>query len=89
MMRTMKRSALLLAAVVVWGQGPAPVAPLQFDAASVKAAPIESGVFPRITSDPGRLKAQAVSIEALIAYAYECAAGTNREHEVRTGHIRC
>lgn len=60
---------------VAWAQEPSRAAPLQFDVASVKAAQPEnlapSPVAPnRITTEPGRLKAQSVSIDALIAYAY-------------------
>jgi uncharacterized protein (TIGR03435 family) len=43
---------------------------LQFDAASVKAVQPENLVPSRITVDPGRLKAQSVSIGSLITYAY-------------------
>jgi len=46
------------------------VAPLQFDAASVKAVQPENLAPSRITADPGRLRAQSVSTDALIAYAY-------------------
>jgi uncharacterized protein (TIGR03435 family) len=47
------------------------VAPLQFDVASVKAVQPENLGPSRIIADPGRLKAQSVSIDALIAYAYD------------------
>ena len=47
------------------------MAPLQFDAASVKAVQPENLASGRITAGPGRLKAQSVSIDALIAYAYD------------------
>jgi uncharacterized protein (TIGR03435 family) len=60
---------------VAWAQEPSRVAPLQFDVASVKPVQLEnlapSLLAPnQITADPGRLKAQSVSIGALIAYAY-------------------
>ncbi len=55
---------------VAWAQEPLPVAPLQFDAASVKAVQPENLAPSRITADPGRLKAQSISTDALIAYAY-------------------
>lgn len=66
----MKPSWLLLATAVVRAQEPFPVAPPQFDAASVKAVQMESLAPDRITTDPERLMAQSVSIGALIAYAY-------------------
>jgi uncharacterized protein (TIGR03435 family) len=62
---------LLFVTAVVWAQGPLPVAPLHFDAASVKAVQPENLAPSRITADPGRLKAESISIDALIAYAYD------------------
>ena len=47
------------------------MAPLQFDAASVKAVRPETLTPLRIATDPGRFRAQSVSIYALIAYAYD------------------
>lgn len=61
----MKRIWLLLVAAVAGAQ-----APLQFEAASVKPVQPENFARSRITTDPGRLKAQSVSIGALIEYAY-------------------
>jgi uncharacterized protein (TIGR03435 family) len=61
----------LLIAAVAWAQEPLRVAPLQFDAASVKAVQPENLASGRITAGPGRLKAQSVSIDALMAYAYD------------------
>jgi uncharacterized protein (TIGR03435 family) len=61
---------LLFIAVVAWAQEPLRVAPLQFDAASVKAVKIGNLGPSRITAGPGSLKAQSVSIGTLIAYAY-------------------
>ena len=66
----MKRTWLLFVTAVAWAQEPVRVAPLQFDAASVKAVQPQDLGPSRITADPGRLKAQSVSIGALIAYAY-------------------
>jgi len=71
----MKRVWLLFITAMALAQAPAPVAPLHFDAASVKAVqPGSSGPGLRAPSqtiaEPGRLKAQAVSIGALIGYAY-------------------
>ena len=71
----MRRIWLLFVTAGALAQQPLHVAPLQFDAASVKAVqPGNVGpnlVRPnQITADPGRLKAQSVSIDALIAYAY-------------------
>jgi uncharacterized protein (TIGR03435 family) len=71
MMRCMKWIWLLFATTVAWAQEPSRVTPLQFDAASVKAVQPENLTPSRITTDPGRLRAQSVSISALIAYAYE------------------
>jgi uncharacterized protein (TIGR03435 family) len=70
MMLCMIRIWLLFIAAVAWPQEPSRVAPLQFEAASVKAVQPENLAPSRITTDPGRLKAQSVSIDALIAYAY-------------------
>jgi uncharacterized protein (TIGR03435 family) len=55
---------------VAWAQEPSRVAPLQFEAASVKTVQPENLAPSRITADPGRLKAQSISTDALIAYAY-------------------
>lgn len=71
MMRCMKRIWLLFVTAVAWAQEPLAVPPLQFDAASVKAVQPENLAPNRITADPGRLRAQSVSIDALIAYAYD------------------
>jgi uncharacterized protein (TIGR03435 family) len=76
MMLCMKRIALRFVTLVSWAavswaaQEPVRVAPLQFDAASVKRVPIENLGPSRITIHPGSLRAQSVSIGALIAYAY-------------------
>jgi len=64
----MMRIWLLFA--VAWAQEPLPVALLQFEASSVKAVQPENLAPSRITTDPGRLKAQSASIDGLIAYAY-------------------
>jgi uncharacterized protein (TIGR03435 family) len=70
MMRCMTRIWLLLVTAVAWAQEPVRVPPLQFDAASVKAVQPENLAPSGITADPGRLRAQSVSIGTLIAYAY-------------------
>jgi len=70
-MRCMKGIWLLVVTAAAWAQEPSPVVPLQFDVASVKAVQPETLAPSRITADPGRLKAQSVSIGALIAYAYD------------------
>jgi uncharacterized protein (TIGR03435 family) len=71
MMPCMQRIWLLFViAPVAWAREPSRVVPLQFDAASVKAVQPENLAPSRITTDPGRSKAQSVSIGALIAYAY-------------------
>jgi uncharacterized protein (TIGR03435 family) len=71
MMRYMKRIGLLFVTVVAWAaQEPVRETPFQFEAASVKAVQPENLAPSRITADPGRLKAQSVSVGALIAYAY-------------------
>jgi len=46
------------------------VAPLQFDVTSVKAVQPENVAPSRITADPERLRAESISLGALIAYAY-------------------
>jgi uncharacterized protein (TIGR03435 family) len=69
-MRCMKRIWLLFVIAVAWAQEPLREAPLQFHAASVKAVQPENLAPGRITADPGRLKAQSISIDALVAYAY-------------------
>src|SRR5262245_38795107 len=69
-MPCMKWIWLLSVTVVAWAQEPLRVAPLQFDTPSVKAVQPEDLVPSRITTGPGRLKAQSISISALIAYAY-------------------
>ena len=71
MMRCMKWIWLLFVTAVAFAQDPLPVPPLQFDVASVKAVQLENLAPSRITADPGRLKAQSVSIDALTAYAYD------------------
>jgi len=70
MMRCMKRIWLLFVTAVAWAQEPSRVPPLHFDAASVKAVQPENLAPRQITADPGRFKAQSISISALIAYAY-------------------
>jgi uncharacterized protein (TIGR03435 family) len=60
----------LFVTAVACAQEPLHVAPFQFEVASVKPVQTEDLVPSRITADPGRLKAQSVSIDALIAYAY-------------------
>jgi uncharacterized protein (TIGR03435 family) len=66
----MKRGWLLFLTAVAWAQEPLPVAPPQFDVASVKEVQPDSLTRSGITTDPGRLQAQSVSIGSLIAYAY-------------------
>jgi uncharacterized protein (TIGR03435 family) len=70
-MRCMKPTRLLFVTAVAWAQEPLHVAPLQFDAASVKEVQPENLTPSRITADPGRLRAESISIDALIAYAYD------------------
>jgi len=69
-MRCTKRVWLLLLTAVAWAQEPLSVVPLQFDAASVRAVQPEDLAPSRITAGPGRLKAQSISVGALIAFAY-------------------
>jgi uncharacterized protein (TIGR03435 family) len=70
-MRCMKPIGWLFLTAVAWAQEPLPVAPLRFDVASVKEVQPENLGPSRITADPGRLRAQSVSIGTLIAYAYK------------------
>ncbi len=75
MMPCMKPVWLLSIAAIALAQEP-PRVTRQFDVASVKA--VQPGDLPpspvapnQITTEPGRLRAQSVSIDALIAYAYD------------------
>ena len=72
----MKRIWLLFVTAVAWAQEPSPAVSmretkLQFDATSVKAVQADIFFPSGITSNPGRLKAQSMSVGALISYAYE------------------
>jgi len=68
----MKRICCLFVTVAAWAaQEPLHVPPSQFDVASVKAVQPENLAPSQITADPGRLKAQSVSIGGLIAWAYD------------------
>ncbi|MEO8596784.1 MAG: TIGR03435 family protein [Candidatus Solibacter sp.] len=66
----MKRIWVLSIVAVGWSQDPPRVAPLHFDVASVKEVQTQSLSPRRFTEYPGRLKAESVSIDDLIAYAY-------------------
>jgi uncharacterized protein (TIGR03435 family) len=68
-------SALILLAGFLTVTAPSQVTPLQFDVASVKAVQPGNLAPGRITADPGRLRAQSVSIGALAAYAYDLQPG--------------
>ncbi|MEO8598158.1 MAG: TIGR03435 family protein [Candidatus Solibacter sp.] len=67
----MKPVWLLLITVASWAEEPDGVAPRHFDVASVKEVHTENVRPSRITTNPGRLKAESVSIGGLIAYAYD------------------
>ncbi len=56
MIRCMKRIWLLFVTAVALAQDPLPVAPLQFDAASVKAVQPQTLALNQITAEPGEIE---------------------------------
>ena len=70
MVGRMKRIWLLSIVAAGWSQEPVRLAPLRFDVASVKEVQPQNLSPRRITTHPGRLRAESVSIHNLLAYAY-------------------